>query len=102
MATKQPDFIKRYSPELQQRIKDRLQVPEIREAMSYWVMAAVEKLGQVKSRKHIIGYLLAKLAPHGCTLPEVEYIFDVAWATYQKQRRFSVEISSANSRNLQN
>lgn len=93
MADNKPSFAQKYSPELQQRIKDRLKVPEIREAMTYWVMQCVEKLGQVKSRKHILGFLLHRLAPHGATLEECEYLLDVALATWENQRKYAVGIA---------
>lgn len=91
------------SPELRQRMRDRLAIPEIKQAMTFWVMQCVEKLGQTKSKKHILGFLLHRLAPHGCTMPEVEYIYSVALETYEKQRRHAIEISlSGNPRIIQN
>lgn len=96
-------FIDKYSPEFQQRIKDRLQIPEIRQAMSFWVAQAINRLGQVKSQKQIKAYLLDKLGDHGCTLEEVSYIMDVAQETFNKQQELAASVTSnGNHRKVQN
>lgn len=91
---KKADFAKKYSPELQQKMRDRYKTPEIREAITFFVMQAVSYLGQVRSKKYIIGYLLTKLAPHGCTMEEVEYVYDMAQATYNNHQKFAAAVAS--------
>lgn len=91
------------SPEVKQRMRDRLQVPEIREALTFWVMQCVEKLGQVRSKRHIIGFLLHRLAPHGCSIEEAEYIYETAVRTYEKQMKLSLSIvTNGDNRSIQN
>lgn len=91
------------SPELRQRMKDRLAVPEIKQAMTFWVMQAVNQLGMVRSEKQIVGYLLEKLAPHGCTIEEARYVYKVAANEFAKTQKLMQEVNSGgNSRIVQN
>lgn len=91
------------SPEVKQRMKDRLEVPEIREALTFWVMQCVEKLGQVKSKRHIIGFLLSRLAPYGCSVEEAEFVYETAVRTYEKQRKLAMSIATnGHTRIIQN
>lgn len=91
------------SPELRQKMKDRLAVPEIRQAMAFWVMQAVNQLGAVRSEKQIVGYLLEKLAPHGCTIEEAQYVYQVAANEFNRTQKMILSVSSnGHTRKLQN
>lgn len=91
------------TPELRQRMKDRLAVPEIKQAMTFWVMQAVNQLGAVRSEKQIVAYLLEKMAPFGCTVDEATYIYRVATNEFNRTQKMMLSISSnGHTRKLQN
>lgn len=87
------------SPELRQRMKDRLAVPEIKQAMAFWVAQACNQLGEVRSENQIVSYLLEKLAPYGCQIEEARYIYKVAVNEFRKTQKMVQSLTSNGSRN---
>lgn len=96
------DFAKNHPPEVRETIRKMHSVPIIRQAVAFYVMQAVEQMGQARGRKQIIAFLLEKLAPHRFTIPEVEYLYDMAKSTWERDKGVIVVASSANSRIIQN